>query len=1003
MKDQFQERDADKIKDRIDLADYVQGDGLTVKKNGRVFKALCPFHTETTPSFTIYEDGHYHCYGCDAYGDVINYVQTRQNLGFKDALELLAQCAGIELRPMTPEQRKEAQERRDYEKALEKAADLFSQRLLETPHGLEYAHRRGWSDELIGLERIGYANGSKLPNLGNRSAQSAAGALNSWAQGVGGALVYVHRDHGRVVYLSGRSIEGKSHYNLPEDLAGPKRPYLNACASPRADRLIIVEGQACAISLAGWELPGLALAGSGLTGNLAEQIEALVEQESAVYLVPDGDGKTQVEQIADVAGPLLHLVTLPDDVADLNAYAQNGATADDVAALLQQSVTWLDRCIDEAAVTQEDNAYARKVRRVFAMLADVSQETLDRYKKRIADRLEIKARAFDDMLRSARKERQDTNGFVILDGRLTYYGEPLGNFTALISHELTRWDGVNLPDVVYTIQGALEDGEPLPPMQVHAGDLVGLKWIPGAWGARPILFKSPGQYWLVARAIQEISCRGELKRERLHTFTGWTEIGGKRLFLTVSGGLGADGLDPTIRIDLGPNNLSRYALPGPPADPRPAIEASYNFLSLAPYEVTLPLWIAMYAAPLGEIQSLNAVLWLYGSTQTGKSTLAHLTLCHFGASFIQGHDYKAPANWLSTKTDIEGALFAAKDVPIVIDDYTPANASAGESRSLAKTAQDVIRSVGNRVARGRALPDLSARKQRPPRSLVIATAENPIVGQSTVGRMIYVPVEPGQIIRSDGDGESDSMSPSALDIAQRQAQAGLYAQAMAGYVAWLAARWDALAADLPGRIETAARAGRAEFPKNQGRLADYYGLLKICMGLAFEYFCSAGAFTRADADELIAIYNHHLIELLKVQGEQVSAQEPVSKFWQAVGDLQAQGLAHLAPNTDEPFTPPYGSELIGWTNADSSHVYLLLKPALALVKDYWESLDERFDILVDALRRALWQQGYVAERDKDQLERAKHIRPLRKSKRVLVINSREVEKRDQVYLIENSS
>lgn len=985
------------IKDRVNLADYVQRDGLALKKEGHVLRALCPFHAETTPSFTIYENGHYHCFGCGAHGDVIDYVQARQNSDFKDALELLARHAGIELRPMTPEQQREAQERREYEQALARAADFFTQHLRETPKGLEYAHQRGWNDELIQREQIGYADGSNLPELDNRSAQDAAGALNRWAQGVGGALVYVHRERGRVVYLSGRSIEGKSHYNLLEDLAGPKRPYLNACVSPRASgelyrqRLVIVEGQACAISLAGWNLPGLAMAGAGLTGDLAGRIKTLVAQETPVYLVPDGDGNTRVEQIAGVVGPLLYLVALPDGVADLNAWAQMGVTADDVAGLLDKATTWLDRCIDEAANAQEHHAYTRAVRGIFDMLAGVSRETLARYKKRIAHRLDIKSKAFDDMLRAAKKEQADTNGFAILDGCLARYGERLCNFSAAITHELTRWDGVNPPDVVYTIAGTLDDDEPLPPVQVQATDLVGMKWVSGAWGARAILYKSPGQSWQLAQAIQELS-RSDLKRERLHTFTGWTEINGRRQFLTASGGLGAEGLDPAIRVDLGPNSLNRYALPDPPQDLRPAIEASHAFLSLAPYEVTLPIWIAMYAAPLSEIQSLNAVLWLYGTTQSGKSTLAHLALCHFGPSFIAGHDYKSPANWLSTKTDLEGALFAAKDVPIVVDDYAPANAGAGEARSLAKTAQDVIRSVGNRVARGRASPDLTARAQRPPRGLVIATAENPIVGQSTVGRMIYVPVEPGQIIRSDGEGESD------LDIAQQQAQAGLYARAMAGYVAWLAGRWDELAAELPGRIEAAARAGRAGFPKNQGRLADYYGLLKTGLNLAFDYFCSAGAFTQTEADELVAVYDSHLIELLNAQGEQVSAQEPARRFWEAVADLLAQGKAHLSTNTDAPAAPPTGSTLIGWTNADTGQVYLMLKPALALVKDFWESLDERFDTLAGALRRALWQQGHLAQRDADQYEVAKNIRPLGKVQRVLVVDAKAVEEKEGIVL-----
>jgi len=306
---------------------------------------------------------------------------------------------------------------------------------------------------------------------------------------------------------------------------------------------------------------------------------------------------------------------------------------------------------------------------------------------------------------------------------------------------LIQDDGLNPPTVLYTIAGNLDTGETLEPIEVKAEEFDALRWVGRHWGARPIIYVPPGQVYLLRRAIQEVS-KDELQRERVYTFSGWTQVEGRQLFLTATGGLGAEGLDPTVRVDLGNNNLGRYALPAPLADLRPAIAASFAFLDLAPYEVTLPLWAAMYAAPLSPLKTLNAVLWVYGVTQSGKSTLSHpaprraLCVTHFGPTFIQGHEYRAPRDWTSTPTDLEGAMFAVKDAPIVLDDYAPAHAGAAEARAMARKAHYVVRSVGNRSSRGRANADLSERQQRPPRGLhrtlrvVIATAENPLVGHN---------------------------------------------------------------------------------------------------------------------------------------------------------------------------------------------------------------------------------------------------------------------------------
>jgi hypothetical protein len=305
--------------------------------------------------------------------------------------------------------------------------------------------------------------------------------------------------------------------------------------------------------------------------------------------------------------------------------------------------------------------------------------------------------------------------------------------SSILIHKLSVDDGLNPPSVRYQVQGGLMSGEPLQTVSIEARELAKIDWIPSQWSVRAISNLSPSKGHLLARAIQEVSL-DEVTRERLFTFTGWTEYEGRRGYLTASGLLTADGLDSSVRVDLGSNHLSHYALGDPPSDKesqQQAVNATLDFLKVGPRHVTAPLWAAMYAAPLTVFRSLNAVVNVYDTTQSGKSTLTHLAQTHFGAGFIQGRDYHAPMDWTSTVTAIEGAMFTTKDAPIIIDDFAPQFASLSEARDMHRKASLVVRSVGNRSARSRSRADLSQQTTRFPRGLVLMTAENPLVGAAS--------------------------------------------------------------------------------------------------------------------------------------------------------------------------------------------------------------------------------------------------------------------------------
>src|SRR3989344_3784081 len=85
------------IKQKLDIVDVIAG-YISVKKSGKNYKAVCPFHSEDTPSFMISpEIQRYKCFGCGASGDVFNFVQEMEGIEFVDALERLAEKAGVKI------------------------------------------------------------------------------------------------------------------------------------------------------------------------------------------------------------------------------------------------------------------------------------------------------------------------------------------------------------------------------------------------------------------------------------------------------------------------------------------------------------------------------------------------------------------------------------------------------------------------------------------------------------------------------------------------------------------------------------------------------------------------------------------------------------------------------------------------------------------------------------------------------------------------------------------
>src|SRR5919112_556530 len=141
----------DALRSRVSLADLV-GRRVRLVRRGSEHSGLCPFHNEKTPSFYVVEDkGFFHCFGCGAHGDAIGFVMRAENLDFIEAVERLAEEAGLAVPQQTPHERERAQRQKTLLEALAAAAECFEEQLWGSAgaRAREYLTRRGLDEETI--------------------------------------------------------------------------------------------------------------------------------------------------------------------------------------------------------------------------------------------------------------------------------------------------------------------------------------------------------------------------------------------------------------------------------------------------------------------------------------------------------------------------------------------------------------------------------------------------------------------------------------------------------------------------------------------------------------------------------------------------------------------------------------------------------------------------------------------------------------------------------------
>ncbi len=150
----------EEIKKRLDIVEIVS-EYLSLERVGSNYRALCPFHTETRPSFYVNPKLQmYHCFGCGAKGDVIKFVQDMEGISFYEALEKLAKRAGVDLSPYTTGR----SEYSVYVSLHEEIMKEYREELRRSSEALDYLLKRGLSEDDIDRFELGFSpQGSDVP------------------------------------------------------------------------------------------------------------------------------------------------------------------------------------------------------------------------------------------------------------------------------------------------------------------------------------------------------------------------------------------------------------------------------------------------------------------------------------------------------------------------------------------------------------------------------------------------------------------------------------------------------------------------------------------------------------------------------------------------------------------------------------------------------------------------------------------------------------------------
>ncbi|HEX4129139.1 MAG TPA: DNA primase [Pirellulales bacterium] len=371
MPQAFSDDAKERVRQAVDIVDLV-GDYVPLRREGRAYKALCPWHDDSRPSLQVNpERQSFRCWVCDIGGDVFSFLMKQENISFPEALQMLADRAGIQLAARDGETGQNIDFKRLQFQALAWAEQQYHDCLLRAPEAQparDYLAGRALTDETIRRFKLGFSPDA-WDWLINRALDTpytprvleSVGLLVGRQQGSGhydrfrGRVLFSIRDpQQRPVGFGGRVLPGASddagakYVNSPETPLFSKNRLLYGLdaakdALSKSRTAIVMEGYTdCLIAQQCGFANAVAVLGTALGENHIRLLRRFVDR---IILVLDGDeaGRRRTDQILElfVAEQMdLGIVTPPDELDPADFLLQRGAEA--FSALLDGAVDALE-------------------------------------------------------------------------------------------------------------------------------------------------------------------------------------------------------------------------------------------------------------------------------------------------------------------------------------------------------------------------------------------------------------------------------------------------------------------------------------------------------------------------------------------------------------------------------------------------------------------------------------------------------------------------------------
>jgi len=527
----------------------------------------------------------------------------------------------------------------------------------------------------------------------------------------------------------------------------------------------------------------------------------------------------------------------------------------------------------------------------------------------------------------------------------------LCNFDARIVREDIEDDGVERK-TVFIISGTRVGGAKLPDVRVPAEKFSGLNWVVEGWGTRARLCAGVGNRDHIRAAIQEVS--GDPPQETTFTHIGWRRLNEGFAYLHGGGAISVEGNDPSVRVDPGPGKLRYYELPPPPTgdDLIRGIHASINITKLGNSKSLFPILAAVYRSPLSDLVATDYAIFIAGPTGVFKTQIAALAQAHFGARFS---GLTLPGNWSSTENALEREAFLLKDTLFCVDDFAPYGTSY-EVSALHRKAERLIRAQGNLGGRARCNAEGKIRSEYFPRGLILATGEDLPRGHSIRARLLVLEIEKGGI------------NPTKLSTAQNDAEYGLFAGAMAGYLQWLSPRLETMKKGFLER-QTELRDGFASANLHR-RTASILGSLAAGFEVFLAFAREVGAIDEQRRNELHHAAFSQLLGAAELQFQHQATEDVVNVFLTKLSAAISSGKVHLAnahcgdsPVESEKWGWRDGrgnGTCVGWVGEDG--IYLDPEAAYSEVQKLASSQNENVVVSQRTLWKRMTEKG-IAQRD----------------------------------------